>query len=151
MTASRRQRYSRTSAYEPVDAPARQVMWTRLGIVTGYTNTEPRRTEIRNAANRMLWRDPAELVDVLGASPVRLVITFLLGGRRWALHRAAIAQLSPGPFGYQRRLLGAESVSGERYLLLDDSGYECIHLYTDRPASKQAQSIGTHPSTVDGV
>jgi hypothetical protein len=103
----------------------------------GYTNTEAKRAEIRTVVERVVWRDPSELADVLEVAPTRQVITFLLGDRRWALHRVAIAVLLPGPLGQPRRLLGVESVSGERYVLLDDCGYEWIHLYTDRPAHEQ--------------
>ena len=31
-------------------------------------------------------------------------------------------------------LLSIESITNERWVLLDDCGYEWLHLYTDRPA-----------------
>jgi hypothetical protein len=136
-TTTRRQRCLETPTHGGTDLPVRQVSWTRLGSGMGNTDTEARRAEIRAEVERMVWRSPCELADVLDVAPARQVITFLLGGRRWALHRAAVARLSPGPFSNERRLLAVELVSGERYVLLDDCGYEWIHLYTDRPEREQ--------------
>ena len=47
--------------------PARQVRWTRLGAGMGYTNTEPKREQIRAAIEHMDWVDPEQLRDVLDA------------------------------------------------------------------------------------
>jgi hypothetical protein len=137
-TTTRRRRCLETPTHGGADLPVRQVSWTRLGNGMGYTNTEAKRVEIRTELERMVWRQPSELADVLDVTPARQVITFLLGGRRWSLHRAALATLPrTDPLRGERRLLAIESVSGERYLLLDDCGYEWIHLYTDRPAREQ--------------
>jgi hypothetical protein len=137
-TTTRRRPCLETPTHGGPDLPARQVSWTRLGNGMGYTNTEAKRAEIRTEHERMVWRDPSELADVLDVAPARQVITFLLGGRRWALHSAAVATLPPtDPLRGERRLLALESVSGERYLLLDDCGYEWIHLCTDRPVREQ--------------
>jgi hypothetical protein len=81
----------------------------------------------------MDWRTPAEFAAILDATPARQVITVLLSGRRQAVHRAAVVAFNPGLVGRPCRLLGIESDSGERYVLLDDGGYELVHLYTDRP------------------
>jgi hypothetical protein len=80
---------------------------------------------------------PAELAAVLYAAPARQVIAVLLGDRPWALHQAALAELPPGAYGRRRRLLAIESATGERWVLLDDCGYEWIHLCTDRIAREQ--------------
>jgi hypothetical protein len=137
-TTIRRQRCRQTLGHEGADLPGRQVTWTRLGNGMGYTNTEAKLAEIRTELERMVWRDPSELADLLDVAPTRQVIPFLLGGRRWALHRAAVATLPPtDPLRGERRLLALESVSGERYLLLDDCGYEWIHVYTDRPVYEE--------------
>jgi hypothetical protein len=136
-TTTRRQHCLQTRAHGCADLPVRRVTWTRLGNGMGYSNTDAKRTEIRTELEGMVWRNPSELADVLDVAPARQVITFLLGGRSWALLHAAIAELSPGSFGNERRLLAIESVSGERYVLLDDCGYEWIHLYTDRPVREQ--------------
>jgi hypothetical protein len=117
------------------------VTWTRLGDGMGYTNTEAKRAEIRAAVAAMAWRDPAELAEVLNIAPARQVIALLLAGRRWALHQAAIATLPAiDPFRRERRLLALESVSGERYLLMDDCGYEWLHLCTDRPMRERLET-----------
>jgi hypothetical protein len=119
----------------------RQVTWTRLGDGMGYTNTEAKRAEVRAAVAAMAWRAPADLAEVLNMAPARQVIALLLGGRRWALHRAAIVTLPAiDPFRGERRLLALESISGERYLLMDDCGYEWLHLYTDRPMRERVET-----------
>jgi hypothetical protein len=117
---------------------AHDVAWTRLGSGMGYTNTATKRAAIRAAVDRMAWQDPAQLTAVLYAAPARQVIAVLLGDRPLALHQAALAELPAGPYGRRRRLLALELVTGERWVLLDDCGYEWIHLCTDRPASEQA-------------
>jgi hypothetical protein len=124
-------RYTATSASARTSLAAGQVTWTRLGNAMGYTNTASQRVEIRAAVERTDWQKPAELTAILNAAPARQVITFLLSGHSQAPYRAVA--FSPGPFGRKRRLLGIESVSGERCLLLDDGGYELADLYTDRP------------------
>jgi hypothetical protein len=119
--------------------PAHDVAWTRLGSGMGYTNTATKRAAIRAAVDRMAWQDPAQLTAVLlYAAPARQVIAVLLGDRPLALHQAALAELPAGPYGRRRRLLALELVTGERWVLLDDCGYEWIHLCTDRPAREQA-------------
>jgi hypothetical protein len=140
-TRIRRRHGVRTPADGSPVVASRQVTWTRLGAGMGYTNTQAKRGEISAAVATMSWRDPAELAEVLTIAPARQVIALLLGGRRWALHRAGIATLPAiHPFRGERRLLALESVSGERYLLMDDSGYEWLHLYTDRPMRERVET-----------
>jgi hypothetical protein len=140
MTTATRDR--RTPAYESAELPTRQLTWTRLGNTMGYTNTKGKRSEIRAAIEATTWRDPAELVDVLDSAPARQVIAFVLGGRRWTMQRATITTLpAADPLRPVRRVLGIESVSGRRYVLLDD-GYEWLHLYTDRPVHERVGGSG---------
>jgi hypothetical protein len=131
--------HRRTPRYGSAELPDRQVMWTRLGHAMGYTNTEARRAEIRTAIDVMTWRDPGEVAGLLDTAPARQVIAVLLGGRRWALHRVAATTLPSDLLWPVRRLLAIEAVTWERYVLLDDCGYEWIHLCTDRPAH---QTVG---------
>jgi hypothetical protein len=142
MTTSTRRRHGvRTPADSSPVVATRQVTWTRLGAGMGYTNTRAKRAEISAAVAAMAWRDPAELAEVLNMAPARQVIALLLGGRRRALHQAAIATLPAiHPFRGERRLLALESVSGERYLLMDDCGYEWLHLYTERPMRERVET-----------
>jgi hypothetical protein len=142
MTAPTRRRHGvRTPADSSPVVATRQVTWTRLGAGMGYTNTNAKRAEICAAVAAMAWCDPAELADVLNTAPARQVIALLLGGRRWALHQAAIAILPAiHPFRGERRLLALESVGGERYLLMDDCGYEWVHLYTVRPMRERVET-----------
>jgi hypothetical protein len=115
--------------------PARQVRWTRLGAGMGYASTEAKRQTIRAAVEAMDWTDPGALADVLDTAPIRFYVGGFFFERRWALHRAAVAALPDGvtPDPYRTgRLIGLQSVSGERYVLLD-LGYEAIDLYHDRP------------------
>ncbi len=117
--------------------PARQVRWTRLGAGMGYTNTEPKRAAIRAAVEAMMWVDPAQLSDVLESAPVRHYVAGLFYLRRWALTAAAVEPFSDAthpasPPDGQRRLIGLQSVTGERYVLLD-LGYEAIDLLHDAP------------------
>jgi hypothetical protein len=121
--------------------PRWQVRWTRLGAGMGYTNTEPKREQIRAAIERMDWRDPDQLREVLDAAPLRLIVNSLFYSRRtWALAAAAVIALpdppeqSPG-FARSLRLVGLESVDGERYVLLD-LGYEVIDLRHDHPVTQ---------------
>jgi len=122
--------------------PARQVRWTRLGAGMGYTNTEPKREKIRAAIEQMDWRDPDQLRDVLDAAPLRLIVNSLFdSGRSWPLVAAAVIALPDPPeqshgFTRSRRLIGLESVDGERYVLLD-LGYEVIDLRHDHPVSQE--------------
>jgi hypothetical protein len=105
---------------------ARQRRWTRLGAGMGYTNTEPKRAAIRAAIEQMHWVNADELADVLNTYPVRHFVGSLFYGRRWALCKAAVIAAPefidvgppPGVFP-QRRLIGLESVDGDRYVLLD--------------------------------
>jgi hypothetical protein len=96
----------------------------------GHTNTKAKRAAIRTAVERMAWQDPTELAAVLYAAPARQVIAVLLADRHPAVHKAAVAELPPGPLGQRRRLLAIEPVTGERWVLLDECGYEWTHLYT---------------------
>lgn len=110
----------------------RQVRWTRLGAGMGYTNTEAKREAIRAAVEHMDWVDPDQLTDVLDAAPVRYYVGGFFYGRPWALAAAAVS-----PLDADRRLVGLQSVSGERYVLLD-LGYEAIDLLHDTPAVEAA-------------
>lgn len=112
--------------------PARQVRWTRLGVGMGYTHTEATRTQIRAAVEAMTWSDPAQMADVLNGAPTRFVVAGLFYQRPWALHATAVAALPDDELGRSRRLIGLDSVTGERHVLLD-LGYEVIHLLTDTP------------------
>jgi hypothetical protein len=114
--------------------PTRQRRWTRLGAGMGYTNTEPKRAAIRAAVEHMPWVDPDELADVLNTYPVRHFVGGLFYGRRWALCKAAVIAapefvgVGPPPGVLSpRRLIGLESVSGDRYVLLD-LGHEALDL-----------------------
>jgi hypothetical protein len=133
-----------TSASAWQSLAARQVTWTRLGNTMGYTNTESKRVEIRAAVERIDWQEPAELAAILNA---RQVITFLLGGRRPPVHRAAVAAFGRDAFGRELRLLGIESTSRQRYVLLDDGGYELVHLYTDHPTRERPAANKVVPVT----
>ena len=119
--------------------PARQVRWTPLGAGMGYTNTEPKREQIRAAVAAMDWVEPEQLRDVLEAPIIRFYVTGLFYGRTWALHHVAVTPLPDGvaPDPYRcGRLIGLQAVTGERYVLLD-LGYEAIDLFHDRPAIEQ--------------
>jgi hypothetical protein len=114
-------------------APAYQDRWTRLGRRMGYTNTAGKRAGIRAGVDAMIWVDPAQLADILDAVPVRFLVAGLFCGRACQLHAAATTPLpagagptNVGPDG-GRRLIGLESVTGDRYVLLD-LGYEVIDL-----------------------
>jgi hypothetical protein len=121
--------------------PPRQARWTRLGAGMGYTNTETKRVAIRAAVDAMDWVDPDQVAGVLDWAPVRHLVAGLFYLRRWALSAAAVTSLgdasglAAGTDG-QRRLIGLQSVSGERYVLLD-LGYEAIDVMHDRPAVEQ--------------
>jgi len=120
--------------------PARQVRWTRLGVGMGYTNTEPKRAAIRTAIEAMVWVDPEQLRDVLDACPVRYHVAGLFYRRVWALAAAAVEPLPadatpPDTLAGERRLIGLESVDGERYVLLD-LGYEAIDVLHDTPTTR---------------
>ena len=67
--------------------------------------------------------------------PLRLMVNSLFYcGRRWALSRVAVIALPDerGTFTRHRRLVGLETVTSERYVLLD-LGYEAIDLLHDTP------------------
>ncbi len=100
--------------------PARQVRWTRLGAGMGYTNTEPKRAAIRAAVEAMMWVDPAQLSDLTAA----------------AVEPFSDAAHPASPPDGQRRLIGLQSVTGERYVLLD-LGYEAIDLLHDTPLCEE--------------
>jgi hypothetical protein len=122
--------------------PARQVRWTRLGAGMGYTNTEPKREQIRSAVAAMDWVDPDQLRDMLDTPIIHFYVAGLFYGRTWALTAAAVtpapAGIATDPFRDRSswRLIGLQAVSGERYVLLD-LGYEAIDLVHDRPVGKQ--------------
>jgi hypothetical protein len=128
-----------TATYGAAGQPAWQVTWTRLGNTLGYTNTEAKRAEIRDGIERMAWRDPDELADLLSTAPARQVIASLFYGRPWALDRAAVATLPADPAGRDRCLIGLACVTGERYVLLHAS-YEVVDLRHDHPATGPAGS-----------
>jgi hypothetical protein len=114
--------------------PAPQRCWTRLGAGTGYTNSEAKRAAIRVAVEHMHWVSADELADVLNTYPVRHFVGGLFYGRRWALCRATVVpapefiDVGPPPgILPQRRLIGLESVDGDRYVLLD-LGHEALDL-----------------------
>ena len=66
--------------------------------------------------------------------PVRFVVASLFYGRGWALHRAAVTLLAAdGGSGRGVRLIGLESVTAERYLLLG-TGHETLDLLHERTA-----------------
>jgi hypothetical protein len=120
-----------------LELPARQVRWTRLGAGMGYTNTETKRAAIRAAVETMVWVDPDQLTEVLDAAPVRYHVGGIFHMRRWALVAAAVVPFNDAagpssPLDSQRRLIGLQSVTGERYILLD-LGYEAIDLLHDIP------------------
>jgi hypothetical protein len=130
-----------TTTHARPGLPARQARWTRLGAGMGYTNTEAKRTAIRNAIETMVWVDPDELAEVLESAPVRYYVGGLFYLRPWALTAAAVVpfpdQTYPArPLDGQCRLIGLQSVTGERYLLLD-LGYEAINLLHDTPTTEE--------------
>ena len=132
----------RTQPYGLDDRPARRVNWTRLSDAMGYTNTEAGRAEIRAAVEQMTWSDPSELTGVLDAAPVARVIAFLLGGRSWAVEQVGVGTLgATDPLRPIRRLLAIESVTGERYVLMDDCACEWVHIYTDRAVGELAGAL----------
>jgi hypothetical protein len=110
--------------------PPRQLTWTRMGNALGYTNTEAKRAEIRDAIEQMVWRDPGELPDVLTTAPARQVIASLFYGRAWALWRAAVVTLPAELAARDRRLIGLASVTGDRFVLLH-AGVEVVDLLHD--------------------
>jgi hypothetical protein len=126
---------TRTPTYGQAQVPARQVVWTRLGNAMGYTNTEPKRAEIRAALDTMTWTDPAELADQVHG--LARAIADVYYGRVWALEYAGVATLPDDVHGQTRQLVGLQSVSGQRYVLLH-AGYELIHLYSDHPVTGPA-------------
>jgi hypothetical protein len=123
-----------TTEQPPTTTPqARQLIWTRLGNALGYTSTETQRSEIRAAVEQMTWRDPAELADVLETAPARQVVASLYYGRAWALDHAALIALPDDAAGRPRQLIGLESVTGQRHVLLH-LDYEVIDLLHETSA-----------------
>jgi hypothetical protein len=125
------------AAQTRLELSARQVRWTRLGTGMGYTNSEAKRAAIRAAVETMTWVDPAQLSEILDAFPVRYYVGGLFHLRRWALAAAAVVpfpdtECPARPLDGARRLIGLQSVGGERYMLLD-LGYEAIDLLHDTP------------------
>ena len=110
---------------------AYQDRWTRLGRRMGYTNTASKRAGIRAAVDAMIWVGPERLADILDAVPVRFLVAGLFFGHAGQLHAAATTPLPTsagltdvGPDS-DRRLIGLQSVTGDRYVLVD-LGYEVI-------------------------
>ena len=125
---------TRTDTYGP--SAGRQVCWTRMGNALGYTDTETKRAEIRDAVAGMVWVEPAQLAHVINAAPARQVIASLFYGRAWALDAAAVAALTTDAAGRDRILIGLAAVTGERYVLMA-TGYEAIDVMHDRPATER--------------
>jgi hypothetical protein len=112
-------------------ARQRQVRWTRLGITMGGTDTEPKRARIWAAVAALVWVEPEQVSDVLHAAPVRFLVAGLFQGQAWELQRAAVAALPAAdrlPLG--ARMVGLESVTGDRYVLLEN-GHEAIDILHD--------------------
>jgi hypothetical protein len=107
--------------------PGRRTQWTRLGIAMGYTDTAAKRAEIHAATEEMGWEAPDRLAGVLETAPVRFLLAGLFCGRRRILRAAATTDLRPDIAGRQRRLIGLESLTGDRYVLLEVR-YEAIDL-----------------------
>jgi hypothetical protein len=110
--------------------PTHQARWTHLGNVMGLSDTEPKRTEIRAGLAAMVWVEPDELADVLALSPVRFLVSGLFYRR--VLHRAAVIDLPSDWLGRDRRLIGLESVAGDRYVLLSID-YEAVDVLHETP------------------
>ena len=108
-------------------SPARQAQWTRLGSVMGYTDTEPKRAEIRAAVAAMVWVEPDDLAEVLHAAPVRFVLAGLFHTLPGGLRHAAVASVPAGCRCRGECLIGLESATGDRYVLLD-TGHEAIDI-----------------------
>jgi hypothetical protein len=105
--------------------PGRRMQWTRLGIAMGYTDTAAKRAEIHAEIEEMEWEAPDRLAGVLETAPVRFLLAGLFFGRRRMLRAAATTDLRPDVAGRERRLIGLESVTGDRYVLLE-VGYEAV-------------------------
>jgi hypothetical protein len=107
--------------------PTHQTRWTRLGNVMGLSDTEPRRAEIRAGLAAMTWVEPDQFADVLALSPVRFLVSGLF--YRQVLLRAAVVDLPTDWLGRPRRLIGLESATGDRYVLLtiDYEAVDVLH------------------------
>ena len=116
-----------------VPAPAWQARWTRLGTTMGYTNTPAKRAAIHAAVDAMVWVDPrpARRRARRRPGPVRGGRAVLRPGLAAARRRhhtpADQRRADRGRPGRDRRLIGLQSVTGDRYVLLD-LGYEVIDL-----------------------
>ena len=108
------------------------------GSAPGWATPTPNPNASGSAPRSSAWTGstPSSWRDVLDAPPLRLMVNGLFYcGRRWALSRAAVIAAA----GRARhvhpliaRLVGLETVTGERYVLLD-LGYEAIDLLHDTP------------------
>jgi hypothetical protein len=141
-------RHCRQTGLAPVPTERRarartpgQVSWTRLGRAMGFTNSRAKRVAIRTAMTNMIWVHPDAIADVLGATPLRLVVAALL--RQGHLVAGATIQLSSSSSGIaigsgsDPKLIGLQSDAQERYVLLD-LGYEVVYLLRETPAISYA-------------
>jgi hypothetical protein len=127
-----------TASGRPAHLPIRQLTWTRLGTAMGYTDTSAKRDEFRAVVAAFEWVEPSELSDVLDAPPARHVIAGLFHQRPWALHLAASVRLPNDAAGRSRRLIGLQSVTGYRYVLLS-LDYEVVDLLHEAPIRGERQ------------
>jgi hypothetical protein len=127
-----------TASGRPARLPIRQLTWTRLGTAMGYTDTSAKRDEIRAAVEAISWVEPIELSDVLDTPPARQVIAGLFYQRPWALHLAASVRLPNDAAGRPRRLIGLQSITGYRYVLLS-LDYEVVDLLHETPIGGERQ------------
>jgi hypothetical protein len=125
-----------TVSCRPARLPIRPLTWTRLGTAMGYTDTSAKRDEIRAAVEAISWVEPSELSHVLDTPPARHVIAGLFYQRPWALHLAASVRLPDDPAGRTRRLIGLQSVTGHRYVLLS-LDYEVVDLLHEAPIREE--------------
>jgi hypothetical protein len=125
-----------TAATRPA-LPARQAVWTRLGVQLGYTDTEPKRAGIRAAVAGMAWLEPDQLHDVLATGRVRYALAGLTLTPGDVLRLAAVATLPEPNAGRgwdERRLIGLQSARADRYLFHDD-GARVVELWHDTTIS----------------
>jgi hypothetical protein len=126
-----------TASGRPARLPIRQLTWTRLGTAMGYTDTSAKRDEIRAAVEAISWVEPIELSDVRDTPPARQVIAGLFYQRPWALHLAASLRLPDDSAGRTQRLIGLQSATGHRYVLLS-LDYEVVALLHEAPIHGEA-------------
>jgi hypothetical protein len=116
--------------------PSHQLTWTRLGNAMGYTDTPAKRDEVRAAIEAFEWVEPSELAEIIDAPPARHVIGGLFYQRRWALHLAASVRVPDDSAGRSRRLIGLQSVTGHRYVLLSTE-YEVVDVLHEAPIREE--------------